>query len=108
MGLFDKITGKEAKEKAAAAEKEAAAKAEAAKAREEAYEKKMAEVKAQQQVKVAEAKAEAKAAEEKLAANEPYKLAVDGKWGPKSIKATQHVLGITEDGICGTETIKAI
>ena len=124
MGIFDKITGKEAKAKAEAAaeelkakEAEAAAKAKeaAAKAREEAFKKKNEAVKVAQQEKVAlekaaeeaKAAAEQKVAEAKKAANEKFKLAVDGDFGPKSIKTVQHLLGCTEDGICGTETIKA-
>ena len=44
----------------------------------------------------------------KKKANEAFKLTVDGDFGPKTIKAVQHILGCKEDGICGTETIKAI
>lgn len=67
-------------------------------------EAKAAAVKAETEAKAAAAKvAEAKAVD-----NSAYKLDVDGEWGPKTVKTTQHILGIAEDGICGVETIKAI
>ena len=106
MGFFDKFK-KEAKEDVKAAE---AKLAEQKKAAGEAREKAMnaAREKALEAADIKTAAVEKEAAEAKKQGNEKYKLKVDGEWGPKTITATQHLLGCTEDGICGTETIKAI